>query len=57
MEKKDYARQLKYELLGKARELIWEIDFDEIKHVDVEIDDTYPEGTGIMICIELNEDK
>ena len=57
MEKKDYATELKYELLGKARELIWGIDFDEMKHIDVEIDDTYPDSTGIRIYVELNKDK
>lgn len=55
--KKDYASETKHLLLERARDLIWEIDFNEMKYINVEIDDKYPESTDIRISIELNKDK
>ena len=55
--KKDYASETKHSLLERARELMWEIEFNEMKYINVEIDDKHPESTDIRISIELKKDK
>lgn len=55
--KEDYASKLKYEIIGKFRDLIWGIDFSDIKDVELRIDDSIPDETSIYLNIILSKEE